>query len=91
MSRYLVTFSSLNQVSRIKRCLQTVGVYADMIRTPSGLSGNGCGFSLRGNYELIAQVHELAQNMGIDVLGIFMEVLDKETPDYIAIAGEGSQ
>ncbi len=74
MGYVLAVFSSINLVNRMKSRLNQDGDYFGMIRAPYCVSTGGCGFALRFEEVKLLLVKQAAQELGIDINGIFKEV-----------------
>jgi len=73
MERFLAVFSSLNQVTLIKRRLYREAVYVEMMRTPQCLASTGCAFALRCDAGQLELVRRTSESLGIPVDGVFQE------------------
>lgn len=69
----LVAFDSLNQVHRIRRKLQTDGLYLDLVRVPKSTGLPGCGFAVRASENALGQVMAVAKEFSIIPAGLFPE------------------
>lgn len=73
MSYVLAVFPSVNLVNRMKSRLNQGGEYFGMIRAPHCVSTGGCGFALRFEDVKLPLVKQAAQELGIDINGIYKE------------------
>lgn len=73
MSYVLAVFPSVNLVNRMKSRLNQGGEYFGMIRAPHCVSTGGCGFALRFEDIKLSLVKQAAQELGIDINGIYKE------------------
>jgi hypothetical protein len=73
MSYVLAVFPSVNLVNRMKSRLNQGGEYFGMIRAPHCVSTGGCGFALRFEDVKLLLVKQAAQELGIDINGIYKE------------------
>ena len=47
MDSYYLTCRSLTYAQRLSRVLNSAGIRNSLVRTPSGMSNEGCGYSVR--------------------------------------------
>lgn len=84
MKYNIMTFSSINPPSRLKRAASKKGMFVNIIRTPTSLSDKGCSYSIRykeiDNDGLIS----LADNLKLNYRRIFKEQ-DKNNNEYIKL------
>ncbi|TEB09600.1 DUF3343 domain-containing protein [Pelotomaculum propionicicum] len=73
MEFVLAVFSSVNLVNRMKSRLNQNGEYFGMIRAPHSVAAGGCGFALRFEYDKLPLVMRAAQELGIEINGIYKE------------------
>jgi len=73
MGFVLAVFSSVNLVNRMKSRLNQGGEYFGMIRAPHCVSTGGCGFALRFENVKLPLGKQAAQELGIDINGIYKE------------------
>lgn len=69
----LAVFSSVNLVNRMKSRLNQNGEYIGMLRAPQSISTGGCGFALRFEESKLQMVKEAAQELGVEIKGIYKE------------------
>lgn len=71
----LAVFLSVHLVNRMKSRLNQGGEYVGMLRTPHSISAGGCSFALRFEESKLHVVKETAQELGVDINGIYKEEL----------------
>lgn len=88
MGYVLVVMSSVNQVNRMKSCLNREGEYFPMIRAPYSVSPGGCGFALRFSESKLPLVKQLARELGVSFAGIYREEAQNGNVKYLLIMTE---
>ena len=71
MQHYIITCRSLTYAQRAARAVQREGVYASLMRTPTGLSKNGCGYGVRVRERDLARARSIITGAGVAVQGVF--------------------
>ena len=71
MQHYIITCRTLTYAQRAVRALQNNGLYASLMRTPAGLSKNGCGYGVRVRERDLARARSIITAAGVDVHGVF--------------------
>ena len=71
MQHYIITCRSLTYAQHAARALQREGVYASVMRTPAGLSKNGCGYGVRVRERNLARARAIVTGAGVAVQGVF--------------------
>ena len=69
----LAVFLSVHLVNRMKSRLNQGGEYVGMLRAPHCISAGGCSFALRFEESKLQVVKEAAQELGIDINGVYKE------------------
>ncbi len=69
----LATVPSRTSASRLKKSLAAVGIKTNITQTPSVLTKEGCGYSLRFDEEFRPQVQSAARELKINIRAFFAE------------------
>ena len=69
----LATVPSRTSASRLKKSLAAAGIKSNIIQTPSVLTKEGCGYSLRFDDENRAIVARSARELKINIRAFFAE------------------
>ena len=70
----LATVPSRTSASRLKKSLAAAGIKSNIIQTPSVLTKEGCGYSLRFDEKYRPQVQLAAAELKIVIRAFFSEV-----------------
>ncbi len=70
----LATVPSRTSASRLKKSLAAAGIKSNIIQTPSALTKEGCGYSLRFDDGNRAQVAQSARELRINIRAFYAEV-----------------
>ena len=69
----LATVPSRTSASRLKKSLAAAGIKSNIIQTPSVLTKEGCGYSLRFEEQYRPQVQLSAAELRINIRAFFAE------------------
>lgn len=69
----LATVPSRTSASRLKKSLAAAGIKSNIIQTPSVLTKEGCGYSLRFDDAYLPQVRHAAAELRINIRAFFAE------------------
>ena len=69
----LATVPSRTSASRLKKSLAAAGIKSNIIQTPSVLTREGCGYSLRFEDKYRPQVQVSASELRINIRAFFAE------------------
>lgn len=79
----LATVASINSANRLRQHLAAHNIPAKVIQTPSQLTREGCGYSLRFDDKHKSAVAQSAKKLNINVRSFFREDKSTATPTYI--------
>ena len=80
----LATVASVNSANRIRQyILSNNSISARVIQTPSSLTKEGCGYSLRFDDKHKASVAKAAKELKINIRSFFKEVNENGNTVYI--------
>lgn len=80
----LATVASINSANRLRQHLAAhMSIPAKVIQTPSQLTREGCGYSLRFDDKYKSAVAQSAKKLNINVRAFFREDKSTATPTYI--------
>lgn len=79
----LATVASVNSANRIRQKLLSHSIQAKIIQTPSSLTKEGCGYSLRFDDEHKQVVARAAKELRINIRSFFRETESEEGISYI--------
>ncbi|HEY1406630.1 MAG TPA: putative Se/S carrier-like protein [Spirochaetota bacterium] len=83
MERYLMTFSTLTELNKVKRAASSL--YLPMRQTPSCIAGPGCGFAVSLTCELIPEVIRIVSHVGVPYRLYWIARADKEKAEYLML------
>ena len=84
----IATVASSTSANRIKRSLNTIGIYASVIQTPHILTKEGCGYSLRFDDSKKEIVKGTADELGINIRAFYLEKSVDGKKSYYKLQGE---
>ena len=76
MEFVLLMAGTITHAQRMAALLESAGVHAAVIRTPSGLDQRGCGYSVRIDRRGLGHALESLRHRGIIPRGIYEKVQD---------------
>lgn len=80
----LATVASVNSAQRIRQYISSNNsIPAKVIQTPSSLTKEGCGYSLRFDDKYKASVSKAAKELKINIRAFFREVTENGNTVYI--------
>ncbi len=79
----LATLASVNSANRLKQVLSSKSIPSRVIQTPSALTKEGCGYSLRFDDKYKPYVSSFAKSLKINIRAFFKEVNDNDLVQYI--------
>ena len=68
---YYLTCRSLTYAQRLSRTLDRAGIRNTVVRTPSGMSSEGCGYSVRIREELLSESMRVLRYSGMPPRKVF--------------------
>ena len=79
----LATLASVNSANRLRQFLSSQAVPSKVIQTPSSLTREGCGYSLRFEDAYKPLVIRGAKSLRINIRSFFREVTENSITEYI--------
>ncbi len=71
--KLLATVPSQTSASRLKKSLAVMGIKSNIVQTPSALTKEGCGYSLRFDDKYRVDVAQAARELRVTVRAYFVE------------------
>ena len=79
----LATMASVNSANRLKKHLKNKGVASHIIQTPSSLTREGCGYSLRFSDSSKSTVIQASKELRINIRAFYREETTNSQTEYI--------
>jgi len=80
MSKVILIMGSVTSAARLKKAAESLGATeAEVIHTPSELTGKSCSYSVKLNQKNLGIATKASQELGIKIKKVYIEnVFDKE-------------
>ena len=87
MSNLIITVGSVTTAVRVSKRLNSYGIInTSVIHTPSTINSGGCSYSVRCDYNALANVLELAKSKKIKFRKLYKEEMQFEERVYYDIS-----
>lgn len=79
MQNVIFVIGSITTASRFRKIMEKLGCFsAEVIHTPSEISGGSCSYSVRAKYDCLVYGLQAAKDFDINIRKIYREIGERE-------------